>query len=267
MPILNMRQEYSDESVPVEEVNNVEEQDIEESFTQEKLPDDNVESVEEDTSGKTEEETVVDTQTEDPKVLSALTLEKQKLLKQISELRAEKRQVKDIKTDEPLIIDKNEDLSDVAEADVAVIEKVLRAKGYVRKDDISAITHKEKMDSYKNEWLSQHPEYLPENDKDDSHWDALDSAVSAYFKAPTNPKDITKVLDAAHAMIGGQSKVLPVKSPASIAAAKEKLLSVSKSSGGSGATSIVKSSSQKIDKGMASYLHGFDDDELKDLIN
>lgn len=273
MAVLNMVSEStlgSNEEVKQTTITNDEvvgEESQEQSSTLvEETPDDN-ESIVDDTTEKTVDEPVVDKQDDDTEVkrVDALRLEEERIRKQISELRAEKRQIKEAKRAEPLIVDKPDDLSDIADSDVAVIEKVLRVKGYVRRDDIQTMTYQEKIDGYKNQWLAKHPEYLPENDPEDKNWDSLNSTVSAYFKAPSNPSEISKVLDLAHTMIKPAGS-LPVKNVASTDAAKEKLQSSSKGSGGSGSKSS-SINSNKFDPSLSKHMQGFSDDELKEMFS
>lgn len=241
----------------------VEDDQVESSATEE--PSEKEEVISEDT----EEKTVTDSPAESTGVLenkriNALSLEEKRLRDSIVELRKERRSVKE----EKVIIDKVETLEGVNPDDVALIEKVIRAKGFVRKDEISAMSHQEKLENYKDAWLQAHPEYLPENDPDDVKWSALKSHVDAYFKAPSNPKEIEKILDLAHLMVSPK-RSLSVKEPASAQSAKEKLKSSSAAAGGGQTKSTVtqKSSKASIDPGLLQHLQGFSEEELKDFIN
>lgn len=200
--------------------------------------------------------------------IQALKDEEKRIRDQISELRKERREVRREKIEEPIVVDKS-DLSDVADADVVLIEKVLKAKGYIRKDEISVATHKEKVESFKDAWLEKHPEYLPENDTDDMNWNKLNQTVGEYFKLPANPKDITKILDAAHSMVRPEStKKLPVKSLAATEAAKEKVTIASKGSGGSGAKAGTRSMSDRAKNAntLRDRYEGFTDEEIDEFL-
>jgi len=240
------------------------------SSTSDEIPGDESPAIEEGTSEKTVEEApVADSSQDGPteeEALLALHKEKEKILNDISQLRKERRQVRYGEKEEPLLVDKQQDglLQDVAESDIQLIEKVLKAKGYVRKDEISSMSYSEKVTTKQDEWLKQHPEYLPENDKDDTKWLLLKGTIETYFKAPSNPNDIQRVMDLAHSMIS-PSKSLPVRSKASTDAAQEKIQTSSKGSIGGGTKAVpVKTSKGNL---RTDQLQGFSEDEIKDLLS
>jgi hypothetical protein len=193
--------------------------------------------------------------------IAALRAEEQRVRESIVKLRRERRVVKS-QPSEPVIVPTDE-LKDVAPADVELIEKVMKAKGYVRKDEIQAQTYQQQLESSKDQWLQAHPEYLPENDPDDSRWNQLNETIAAFFKKPANPSEVGKVLDLAHQMIGGATKKHPVKSAAQTAAAQEKLKATSTGQGGAATRGTEPAARTKnID---TSYLIGFTDDELTEI--
>lgn len=219
----------------------------------------------EEETPEVEEETTDDSTDEpdDEQVVTALTSEKERLLKEISDLRTERRSVRESKKEEPLFIESQTDeLADVNPQDAELIEKVLRAKGYVKKDELNALTYKEKLDAHKDQWLQAHPEYLPANDPDDTNWNALTTTLNGYFKTPANPADIVKMLDVAHGMVKPSSSI-PTKSRASADAANEKIKISSKGASAGGASKpIISKSKGTIDR---SAFHGFSDEELAEL--
>ena len=121
------------------------------------------------------------------------------------------------------------------------------------------------MEAAKDAWLEAHPEYKPENDPNDEKWGALSKTVGSFFKSPQNPKDVTKILDAAHKMVNPHAeRALPVKPRASVAAAQEKVSVSSKSSGGSGVS--TKGAAPKRSSGVTANMYeGFTDDELREM--
>lgn len=235
---------------------------VESSATEE--PDDEDEVIVEATTEKTVADPVIEpTGVSEEKRVNALSLEEKRLREQIVELRKERRSVREAQ----VIVDKPDTLEGVNPDDVALIEKVIRAKGFIRKDEIKAMSHQEKLESHKDVWLQAHPEYLPENDPDDAKWNALKGHVDAYFKAPSNPKEIEKILDLAHSMVSPR-RTLSVKEPATNKAAQERLKSSSIASGGGQAkTAPAPKSGKSIDPSLLGYMTGFDDDELKELIS
>ncbi len=283
MNTLDMRQKYTENdeeevlNEPAEEVKKTAEEteEVKEAEEKETPSESSTESeAEEEVAEKTNDEVSSEGTTSEKSVnetevaeevkkedVEGLARQKEKLLADIRELRQEKREEKDsrIYKKEPLIVPKEEDLADVAEADINLIEKVLKAKGYVRKDEVQTLTYKEKVDSYKNQWLENHPEYLPENDKENIRWDDLNSTIIRLFKMPDNPKDIVKVLDTAHSLVSKTS--LPTKSSASERATKEKIKTISKSSAGESGAKVPQKSTGVSRNAFA----GFTEEELKEM--
>ena len=274
MPIIDMRAKFSedtkDEEEVKEEADEIIPQEEENKETSEKgtetLPDSSTEkepstTIETKLKNNIKESTDAELQTK----VSTLKQQEETLRKQIVELRMERRKER---YEDPLIVQKKEvvevdELKDTNPEDVALIEKVLKAKGYVRKEDVSRLSYQEKIDKTKNDWLNEHKEYLPENDSNDQNWNELNKTLGLYFKAPNNPEDIKKVMDLAHKMIKGDSKTLPIQNEAQNNSAKEKLKIVSKSGSGNSIASSPKSvNTKKID---TSYLKGFSEEELKEF--
>jgi hypothetical protein len=229
----------------------------------------------EDGSTDGSDEAVSNTEVEEPedegepeieRVKGALKKEREKLLAEIRELRSERRDLRQ-KKDQPLFAEANpDDLKDVSKDDVELIEKVLRAKGYVQKSEIETLTYRQQMDRYKDEWLDAHPEYKPENDPNDERWNALNGAVTAYFKTPQHPKDVKRILDMAHKMVVPEDdkKELPKRNRADADVAKKKLTVSSKGDGGGNAKSPAEEPVRgaPVNRG---YFHGFNDEEIEEL--
>lgn len=196
--------------------------------------------------------------------VEALRKERERILNEIRDLRTERRELRS-KPVEPLIVDKpkEDELTDVNPADVTLIEKVLRSKGYVHKDELQQHTYKKEADAVKDAWLEKHPEYLPENDPDDANWKALNTAIQSYFKAPANPKDVSRILDMAHAMVSPRNP-LPVRTGATTEAAKQKIAVSSKGASGAGSKSTSASPSKDVSK---EHLKGFSDEDIKELFS
>lgn len=243
----------------------VESKELEAKETVEELKDESTEEeTPEESSTSNESESVEEVTTEEEvveeKEVVGLAAEKARLDAEIIALRAERRQLKS-KDEQPILVDKKleTDLSDIAESDVALIDKVIKARGYVRQEDINGMNYKQQLDSFKDQWLEKHPEYLPVNDKEDKNWDALNSEVSNFYKSPQDPKDIIKILDRAHRAI---SSHLPTRTQAQDNASKEKIKVLSKGGGLSGTRNTTVKT--KIDR---NAFHGFTEEELNDLEN
>ena len=169
--------------------------------------------------------------TEAQRKIQALEEQRVKLLKEISELRGQRREIKQEKL---LQVDEQiQEMKDVHPEDAAIVEKVLRAKGYIRKDE----AHQMFYDSVKQEelskFLSKYPEYKPENDQNDLNWSALQRELG-YYKMPSDPHAVGEILERAHRAVARVSS-----DP--IPQAKKRQLEVA----GVGAGGVQRSSSKK----------------------
>lgn len=134
---------------------------------------------------------------ESPEVVG-LREERVKLLKEITELRGTKRE---IKQDQLAIVEKQiDDLKDVNPNDVNLIDRVLRSKGYMTKEEQSKMFYEAVKDEELNKFLDAYPEYKPTNDPNDVNWNALQREIG-YYRMPTDPHKIREVLDRAHRAI------------------------------------------------------------------
>ena len=131
--------------------------------------------------------------------IQGLQTERVKLLKEISELRGQKRELKEqelFKVQETIA-----ELEGVNPDDVAIIEKVLRSKGYLTKEESSKMFYESVKQEELNKFLDKYPEYKPENDPNDVNWQTFSRELGTYFKLPANPHQIGEVLERVHKMI------------------------------------------------------------------
>ncbi|MCK9370413.1 hypothetical protein M0R04_10935 [Candidatus Dojkabacteria bacterium] len=89
------------------------------------------------------------------------------------------------------------ELEDLNPTDIEIVEKILKSKGYITQAESKKMSYESTKNDILNTWLENHPEYKPENDVDDSKWNALQREVSLY-KQPEDPRDIKDRLDRAH---------------------------------------------------------------------
>lgn len=135
--------------------------------------------------------------------IQALQGERAKLLKDISELRGQRRELKReelIKVNERI-----DELKDVNPQDVGLIEKVLRAKGYVTKDEAHGMFYEAVKQEELNKFLERYPEYKPENDSGDVNWSTLQRELG-YYRMPDDPHAINDILERAHRNIANLSR-------------------------------------------------------------
>lgn len=108
---------------------------------------------------------------------------------------------------------KIDDLADVNPADVALIEKVIKSKGYMTKQEAQSLSYQTSQKQILDTFLNDFPEYKPENDPSDTNWKALNAELSLY-RLPDDPSKIRDILMRAHKAIRPQSvsdRSLPVK--------------------------------------------------------
>lgn len=129
------------------------------------------------------------------KELLGLRDERDKLIKELVTLRGAKR---DLKQEELIKVEqKIDDLQDVNPEDVALIEKVLKTKGYVRKDEVEQTFYQRIENQERDAFLAKYPEYKPENDPNDLNWNTLMREFGLYAR-PKDPKMVGDLLERAH---------------------------------------------------------------------
>lgn len=127
--------------------------------------------------------------------VQGLQEERVKLLKEIQDLRGRRRE---LKREELITVEKKiEDLKDVAPADVELIEKVLRSRGYITQQEAHKMFYESVKQEELNRFLEEFPEYKPENDTHDVNWNVLQRELS-YYRMPDDPHLIGEILRRAH---------------------------------------------------------------------
>ena len=211
-----------------EEVLGEEKETLPESSTGEKPADET--SEEEISEEETSEEEVVGEDTGEEKVrpedIEGLKKERERLLSEIRELRATRRELKTKPKEEPITQKEIDDLKDLHPEDVALIERILKAKGYVSREELNRQLYEQIEQDEINKFLEKHPEFKPENDPDDRNWMALQEELKWYRK-PENPREIGKLLEKARRAI--QS---PVSERSNLKTTKRQIEIASKGSGG-----------------------------------
>lgn len=132
---------------------------------------------------------------EDERALRGLENERAKLLREISELKGQKRELKQAQIEK--VEEKIEELKDIHPDDVSLVEKVLKAKGYITKAEAESREYERIKDAEMASFLEKYPEYKPENDPDDTNWTLLQRELE-FFRLPSDPKLIGPLLEKAH---------------------------------------------------------------------
>lgn len=125
---------------------------------------------------------------------------------------------------------KLDDLADVNPADVALIEKVIKSKGYVTKDEAQAVNYDTVQKQVLATFLDKYPEYKPENDPENTNWNRLVGEYGLYAK-PRDPMQIATLLERSH------KATAPIVSDRNLPEKKRALQVASAGSGGKGKSS------------------------------
>jgi hypothetical protein len=125
---------------------------------------------------------------------------------------------------------KLDELDDVNPADVALIEKVIKAKGYVTKEEAQSVNYDTVQKQVLSQFLDKFPEYKPENDPENTNWNRLIGEYSLYAK-PKDPLQIAALLERSH------KATAPVASVRNLTPQKQAIKTASLGSGGRGRTS------------------------------
>lgn len=126
-----------------------------------------------------------------------------KLNKDIQDLRGTRRDLKDEKEKELIkVSDKIDELKDLHPEDITLIDRVLKAKGYVTKDEAKQFNYETVKQQRLTEFLNKYPEYKPENDLGDKNWSSLQKELG-FYRMPNDAQQITEVLERAHKTITG----------------------------------------------------------------
>jgi len=132
------------------------------------------------------------------KSIEGLKAAREKLLEDIKYLRGERRELKQKQIDK--INEEIDELKDLHPDDVKVIERVLKAKGYVPKQEIEKELYNQIKQQQLDRFLDKYPEFKPENDPDDKNWTALQEELK-YYRMPEDPNKIMTILERAYRAI------------------------------------------------------------------
>lgn len=162
---------------------------------------------------------------------------------------------KSAKYDELLVKYNPEELQNFEEIFAGLADK----HGYVKKDELSNENYQQSAEHVLEEFLDKHPEYLPENDKDNVLWGMFQEEYKLY-KKPASPKDFKKIFERIH------RDIVPTRTlDAGSAAAKQAKVQTASHGG----TTVTNSPSPKrgspLDPSLKSHLRGFTDEELSEL--
>lgn len=186
---------------------------------------------------------------------------------EVTRLRAEKRQESQknlFHTEQKQEIQKDERLDKIKEKYTEeeiqnteeLIDYIATKKGYVKKEN----SYQEMADERLHNFLDNHPEYKPENDKDDIRWEMLDRILHRDYQLKgKTQKELSVILLKAHRDVCDElGETKEISDEKKQAAQRQKIQSVSHSGG-------TKSKSEKIidiDPDVRKMFKGFSDDDF-----
>ena len=247
--------DFTEDSTPREVIEEVKEPAVEETPEEEK------ETRELPAQKPDTQESIVDTKEpqvniQDMEAVKGLQEERVKLLKEISELRGQKRE---IKQQELQSVQKQiDDLKDLHPEDVSVIDRVLKAKGYMSKEEVNKMFYETVKQEEIDKFLDRFPEYKPENDPSDTNWNTLQRELG-YYRLPENPRLLKEVLERAH------KGIAKVPSGRSIPAQKRQIEIASTGGGGAQRSSPAKNANPQISALMRTHMQGWSEEEIQTL--
>ena len=173
----------------------------------------------------------------------------------ISQKRGERREKRDlagtIDSKFPDTQEEADDLSDIDTDTLKVLDRYTRSKGLVPKSEFQKMSYQERHKASEESFYEKHPEYLPENDSDDTLYNSLKKELSLYA-TPSDPKLISRLFEKAHDSV---LKLYPTKFKTSKSeynidkdinkSVRIKSRALGGSSGGSGADKSDSSGSDK----------------------
>lgn len=162
--------------------------------------------------------------------------------------------------------EKQEVLKRYNPSEIEALREVLPALaeelGYVRTDQLSANQYNDKAQEELDSFLEHHPEYLPENDKDNVLWPRFKQEFGIYAQ-PANPKDYKKIFNKVHNEIFG---IRPVGDKGAITAAQRKIQVASHAGASGPARSTAPSSRKPNTTGLRlDMLRGFSEEDLASM--
>lgn len=172
----------------------------------------------------------------------------------------EKKQTTEDLSDADREVLKQYDPKQLAELE-SIFGIIAKRQGYVKKGEFQAATNQQIATATLDDFLSKHPEYLPENDTDNILWSQFKEGVQLY-RTPENPRDYAKIFERVHREVFGIKQGGDIKKTL----AKAEKIKVASHANASSQKKVVKSSTTvNLDPSLGEHLKGFSDEEKKDI--
>lgn len=132
--------------------------------------------------------------------IGGLEQAKKTLISELEDLRGQKREAKKAEIAE--VQEKLDDLKDIHPNDVATIDRVLHAKGYVSRDGVEKMLYDARKQDEIQRFFKEFPEYSEDNDPGRIKFGPLLQEVALY-KEPKDPQQWGVILRRAHKTLAG----------------------------------------------------------------
>jgi hypothetical protein len=146
-------------------------------------------------------------------------------------------------------------------AEIAAVEEVVKALGYVKADQLQTATYGEKGQAQLDSFLEKHPEYSAEKDPTGALWKAFREEFAIY-KQPADPKDFTRIFNKVHASVFG---IQPQGADGRSAAAIERVASASRGSAPAPSNTTTRTRVSSPGTVRTDMLKGFTAEEMADM--
>lgn len=198
------------------------------------------------------------------------------------EIAEEKRTARELPDDDETVVVKNEPaaespdtenlLEGVNEEDVNLIEKVVRAKGFMTRSEFEAEQQKRSSQTSKarrkeatQEFLKNYPQYSADKDPTGARWNKLMSEYKLFDKSVRqDPDRVSELLERAHRQIDS-SPPSALEKAKKLAQKKQNALGATRSDGGGGSESSTQEAPKAVPQGVRQFLKGFKPEELANI--
>lgn len=158
----------------------------------ENTPDEDGESQPVDNTGELKNELLTE--------IEGLRDARKELIYELKDLRGEKRELK--KQELETVEEKIDDLNDLNPDDVILIDRIIKAKGYVAKEEVDKRFFEEKKQAQIDKFFKEFPEYNETNDPDRKKFAPLLDKLSM-FREPKTLNEFNEFLRLAHTSLSG----------------------------------------------------------------
>lgn len=135
--------------------------------------------------------------------IEGLKQDRQELLLELKDLRGQRREAKQAEIDK--VQEQIDDLKDVNQDDATLVDRIVKARGYVSRGDVQKMFYDSRKQEVFNSFFREFPEYSEENDPQRSKFNPLLRELQLY-KEPSDPGEYARLLRRAHDQVAGTKR-------------------------------------------------------------